>query len=173
MCLLILLNATALGNWVFSLCLQAVSIIAWTRNLKLPHSKSALSFLHRTWEIQGVFSSFPAYPGGLKFPNRQKVLRLQKKMGRSWSSPVTPLCGVLGVHGGFMGSSVSCQFPLLPCTLTVVGLPQKLLWQQQAPGGGFGEWVHSTPQLVSIYFPPHWSPLGRADNQAPRVGVLS
>lgn len=79
MCLLILLNATALGNWVFSLCLQAVSIIASTRNLKLPHSKSALSFLHHTWDIQGVFSSFPAYPGGLKFPNRQKLLRLQKK----------------------------------------------------------------------------------------------
>lgn len=74
-----------------------------------------------------------------------------------------------------MGSAVSCQFPLLPCTLTVAGLPQKSLQQQQAPDYGFGERVSSqhTLQLVSIYFPRHWLPFGRADSQAPRVGLLS
>lgn len=75
-----------------------------------------------------------------------------------------------------MGSAVSCQFPLLPCTLTVPGLPQKFLrQQQQAPDCGFGEWVSSqhSLQLVSVCFPPRWLPFGRADNQAPRVGVLS
>lgn len=34
------------------------------------------------------------------------------------------------------------------------------------------KWVHNTLQLVSIYFPPHCLPFGRADNQAPCVGVL-
>lgn len=74
-----------------------------------------------------------------------------------------------------MGSALSCQFSLLPSTLTVPGLPQKLLQHQQAPDYGFGEQVSSqhTLQLVSIYFPPHWLPFGRADNQAPCVGVLS
>lgn len=35
------------------------------------------------------------------------------------------------------------------------------------------EQVHTASQLVSIYFPPHCLPFGRADTWAPCVGVLS
>lgn len=84
MCLLILLNAAILGNCVFSLCLQAASIIALSKNFKTATVVSALSFLLRTSEIQGVFSSFPAYPGGAEIPKQIETSQVAKTMGRSF-----------------------------------------------------------------------------------------
>lgn len=79
MCFLILLNATVLGSWVFSLCLQAASIIALSRNLKLLHSSQPFPSSVELGRFKVFSAHFLHTLGGLEFLNRLELLRLQKQ----------------------------------------------------------------------------------------------
>lgn len=145
------------------------AIIAVSRNLKLPQPKSAPSFpLGRFMVFSAVFLHTPD-----KIPKQPETFQVAVEWYRLevLSSDTTLSCA--GAPWRFYLYS-HCSVPTLPpCTAVRLGCHSS----GSEPWLGRHREQASSQHLLaglSIYFQPHCLlPFGRANPQAPRVGVLS